>query len=79
MSDSGLFKWRHLEADLILCVVRWYLRYALSCHAVEELLREGGIFIQGYEAMHMLHKGQIEGWPRETSSHRIVSSTSYSG
>ncbi len=28
MSDPLLFKWRHFEADIILCAVRWYLRYA---------------------------------------------------
>ena len=30
MHDPALFKWRHFEADIILCAVRWYLRYALS-------------------------------------------------
>jgi IS6 family transposase len=45
MSDSSLFKWRHFEADIILCAVRWYLRYALSYRDVEELLRERGIFV----------------------------------
>jgi transposase, IS6 family len=43
MSDSPLFKWRHFEADIILCAVRWYLRYALSYRDVEELLRERGV------------------------------------
>ena len=42
MSDPSLFKWRHFEADIILCAVRWYLRYALSYRDVEELLRERG-------------------------------------
>lgn len=43
MSDLTLFKWRHFEADLILCAVRWYLGYALSYRDVEELLRERGV------------------------------------
>jgi transposase, IS6 family len=43
MSDPSLFKWRHFEADIILCAVRWYLRYALSYHDVEELLQERGV------------------------------------
>ncbi|HEY5867745.1 MAG TPA: IS6 family transposase [Candidatus Tectomicrobia bacterium] len=43
MSDPSLFKWRHVEADLILCAVRWYLRYALSDRDVEALLRERGL------------------------------------
>jgi transposase, IS6 family len=45
MSDRSLFKWRHFEADIILCAVRWYLRYALSYRDVEELLRERGVGI----------------------------------
>ena len=38
LSDPSLFKWRHFEADIILCTVLWYLRYALSCRDAEELL-----------------------------------------
>jgi IS6 family transposase len=45
MSDPSLFKWRHFEADIILCAVRWYLRYALSYCDVEELLRERGVWV----------------------------------
>jgi transposase, IS6 family len=45
MSDPSLFKWRHFEADIILCAVRWYLRYALSYRDVEELLRERGVWV----------------------------------
>jgi transposase-like protein len=45
MYDPALFKWRHFEADIILCAVRWYLRYALSYRDVEELLRERGVSI----------------------------------
>jgi transposase-like protein len=45
MGDSSLFKWRHFEADIILCAVRWYLRYALSYRDVEELLRERGLAV----------------------------------
>jgi IS6 family transposase len=45
MSDPSLFTWRHFEADIILCAVRWYLRYALSDRDVEELLRERGVWV----------------------------------
>jgi transposase-like protein len=45
MSDPALFKWRHFEAEIILCAVRWYLRYALSYRDVEELLRECGVSV----------------------------------
>jgi transposase, IS6 family len=45
MSQAPLFKWRHFTAEVILCAVRWYLRYALSYRDVEELLRERGVSI----------------------------------
>jgi transposase, IS6 family len=45
MSDPTLFKWHHFEADIILCAVRWYLRYALSYHDVEEFLWERGVWV----------------------------------
>ena len=36
----AIFKWRQTEHELILCAVRWYLRYSLSLRDVEELLGE---------------------------------------
>jgi hypothetical protein len=38
-----IFKWRQTEPVLILCAVRWYLRYSLSLRDVEELLGERGL------------------------------------
>jgi hypothetical protein len=35
-----IFKWRQTEPQLILCAVRWYLRYSLSVRDIEELLEE---------------------------------------
>ena len=45
MSDPSLFTWRHFKADIILCAVRWYLRYALRSRDIEELLRERGVWV----------------------------------
>jgi IS6 family transposase len=45
MRDPSLFKWLHFEAEIILCTVRWYLRYALSYRDVEELMHERGVFV----------------------------------
>ena len=39
----AIFKWRQTEPALILCAVRWYLRYSLSFRDVEELLVERGL------------------------------------
>src|ERR1035437_8995790 len=39
----AIFKWRQTAPELILCAVRWYLRYSLSLRDVEELLEERGL------------------------------------
>ena len=39
----AIFKWRQTEPELILCAVRWYLRYSLSLCDAEELLSERGL------------------------------------
>src|SRR5690348_547714 len=42
-SRPAIFKWRQTAPELILCAVRWYLRYSLSLRDVEELLAERGL------------------------------------
>src|SRR5690242_1438808 len=39
-SRPAIFKWRQTAPELILCALRWYLRYSLSLRDVEELLAE---------------------------------------
>ena len=39
----AIFKWRQTPPEVILCAVRWYLRYSLSLRDVEELLDERGL------------------------------------
>ncbi len=39
----AIFKWRQTAPELILCAVRWYLRYSLSFRDLEELLTERGL------------------------------------
>ena len=36
MSQSKLFKYRHVEPQIILLCLRWYLRYSLSYRDLEE-------------------------------------------
>jgi transposase, IS6 family len=43
VTRPAIFKWRQTEPQLILCAVRWYLRYSLSLRDVEELLEERGL------------------------------------
>jgi IS6 family transposase len=42
-TGPAIFKWRQSESAIILCAVRWYLRYSLSLRNVEELLEERGL------------------------------------
>jgi IS6 family transposase len=42
-NSTGIFKWRQTAPELILCAVRWYLRYSLSLRDVEELFAERGL------------------------------------
>ena len=39
----AIFKWRQTELELILCAVRWYLRYSLSFRDAEERRSECGL------------------------------------
>src|ERR1019366_7379698 len=43
IARPAIFKWRQTEPGLILCAVRWYLRYSLSLRDVEGLLEERGL------------------------------------
>jgi IS6 family transposase len=40
ITRPAIFKWRQTEPSIILCAVRWYLRYSRSLRDVEELLEE---------------------------------------
>ena len=45
MHEPALFTWRHVEADLLRCAVRWSLRYPLRSRDVEERLRARGLLV----------------------------------
>jgi transposase-like protein len=62
-----IFKWRQTAPELILCAVRWYLRYSLSLRDVEELLAGRGLetdhttiwrWVQRYCGPQKLHDSQ---------------------
>ena len=42
-SRPVMFKWQQTAPEVILCAVRWYLRYSLSLRDVEELFAERGL------------------------------------
>jgi len=45
MTTQTPFKWRHFGAEIILCCVRWYLRYSLSYRDMEEIMGERGLAV----------------------------------
>ena len=45
MTEQHPFKWRHVESEVILLCVRWYLRYALSYRDLEGMMQERGLHI----------------------------------
>jgi IS6 family transposase len=42
-SMGNTFKWRHYEGEIILLIVRWYLRYELSYRDLAEMMSERGL------------------------------------
>jgi len=40
------FKWKHFKGDIILWLVRWYGRYALSYNDLKEIAGERNLFIE---------------------------------
>lgn len=40
---SKPFKWKHSVGDIILWLVRWYCRYALSYRDLKEIAAERGL------------------------------------
>ena len=39
------FKWKHFQGDIILWLVRWYGRYALSYNDLKEIAEERGLMV----------------------------------
>src|ERR1700693_5728248 len=55
----AIFKWRHFAPEVILCAVRWYLRYSLSYREVEELLVERGLEIDHTTVWRLAHSSKV--------------------
>jgi transposase-like protein len=45
MNSDQAFKWRHFQADVILLLVRWYLRYPMSYRDLAEMMRDRGLAV----------------------------------
>jgi IS6 family transposase len=56
MTSPSPFKWRHFQPEIILCGVRWYLRYALSDRDVQELNLERGLHVDHTTVFHWVQR-----------------------
>ena len=45
MNHQHPFTWRHVESEIIVLCLRWYLRYSLSYRDLEELMLERGLLV----------------------------------
>ncbi|MDM5235089.1 IS6 family transposase [Bacillus cereus] len=50
------FKWKHYQPDIILLIVRWYLRYSLSFRDLVEMMEERGLSIAHTTIMRWVHQ-----------------------
>ncbi|MFJ8531580.1 IS6 family transposase [Bacillus sp. NPDC094106] len=56
MKKENLFKWKHYQPDMILLMVRWYLRYNLSFRDLVEMMEERGLSLAHTTIMRWIHQ-----------------------
>jgi hypothetical protein len=56
MKSQNLFKWKHLEGEMILQTVRWYWSYSLSLRNIAEMMEERGFSIAHPTIMRWVHE-----------------------
>ena len=54
--ESKLFKWKHFEGIIIMWLVRWYGRYALSYADLKEMAAESGLKIERSTICRWVHE-----------------------
>lgn len=50
------FKWKHFVGEIILWLVRWYGRYALSYRDLKEMAAERGLSVERSTIMRWVHE-----------------------
>lgn len=50
------FKWKHFKGDIILWLVQWYCRYALSYNDLKEMAHERGLLIERSTICRWVHE-----------------------
>jgi transposase-like protein len=56
MSKPSAFKWKHYQPEVIMLMVRWYLRYNLSFRDLVEMMEESGLSISHTTIMRWVHQ-----------------------
>ncbi|PFJ68316.1 IS6 family transposase, partial [Bacillus cereus] len=56
MEKKNWFKWKHYQPDIILLMVRWYLRYNLIFRDLVEMMEERGLSISHTTIMRWVHQ-----------------------
>ncbi|MFP3511478.1 IS6 family transposase [Peribacillus sp. SIMBA_075] len=56
MKKDDLFKWKQYQPDIILLIVRWYLRYNLSFGNLVEMMEERGLSMAHTTIMRWVHQ-----------------------
>ena len=54
------FKWKHFAGEIILWLVRWYCRYALSYGDLKEMVQERGLSLERSTIMRWVHEYSLE-------------------
>jgi len=72
-ADKNPFKWKHFEAEIILWLVRWYCRYALSYNDLKEIALERGMKVERSTICRWVHEygtelsNRIKSYLKQTS------------
>jgi IS6 family transposase len=55
-NETQSFRWKHYAGEIILWLVRWYCRYALSYGDLQEMAQERGLFLERSTIMRWVHE-----------------------
>lgn len=56
LEKQNLFKWKHYQPDIILLIVRWYLRHNLSFRDLVEMMEVCGLSVAHTTIMRWVHQ-----------------------
>ena len=55
-NEKTPFKWKHFKGDIILWLVRWHCRYALSYADLKEIAAERGLSVERSTLCRWVHE-----------------------